>query len=72
MNIYLSESALNNYMNTNKESKQKNFNKINEKFDLIYSFRSWFFKYEMKFHFDFVLKNLNNNGVLLIDVKDSF
>ena len=72
MNIYLSESALNGYMKTNKEIKQKNFNKINEKFDLIYSFISQFFRYEIEVFLDFVLKNLNKNGVFLIDVRDSF
>ena len=51
---------------------ERNFNKINEKFDLIYSFRSWCFKYEIYVYLDFVLRNLNNNGVLLIDVRDSF
>ena len=51
---------------------EKNFNNINEKFDLIYSFRSWCFKYEVEVYLDFVLKSLNNNGVLLIDVRDAF
>ena len=57
MNIYLSESALNGYMKTYKEMKQKNFNKINEKFDLIYSFISQFFRYEIEVYLDFGLKN---------------
>ena len=43
-----------------------------KKLDLIYSFRSWCFKYEFEVYLDFVLKHLNNNGVLLIDVRDSF
>ena len=72
MNIYLSESALNGYMKTYKEIKQENFNKINEKFDSIYSFISQFFRYEIEVYLDFVLKNLNNNGVLLIDLRNSF
>lgn len=39
---------------------------------MIYSFRSLCFKYEIDVYLDFVLRNLNNNGVLLIDVRDSF
>ena len=49
-----------------------NFNNMNKKFDLIYSFRSWCFKYEVDVYLDFVLNNLNNNGVLLIDVRNDF
>ena len=45
---------------------------MNKKFDLIYSFRSWCFKYEVDVYLDFVLNNLNNNGVLLIDVRNDF
>ena len=51
---------------------EKNYRNINIKFDFIYSFRSWCFKYEIKNYLDFVLKNLNNKGILLVDVRDSF
>ena len=51
---------------------EKSFLNINKKFDLIYSFRSWCYKYEVKTYLDFVLESLNDNGIVLIDIRNSF
>ena len=51
---------------------ENNFKITEKKFYLIYSFRSWCYKYDIETYLDFVLKSLSDDGILLIDVRNSF
>ena len=46
--------------------------KMNVKFDLILSFRSWCYKYDIDTYLDFVCKSINKNSVLIIDIRNEF
>ena len=48
------------------------FKKINKKFDLILSFRSWAYKYDINVYLDFVLKSINKKSVLIIDIRNKY
>ena len=49
-----------------------NYKTINDKFDLILSFRSWGYKYNIDVYLDFVLQSINKNTVLIIDIRNSY
>ena len=49
-----------------------NFNKINDKFDLIFSFRSWCYKYDIDVYLDFVLRSITLNSVIIIDIRKKY
>ena len=49
-----------------------NYKKINEKFDLILSFRSWAYKYDIDVYLEFVLQSMNKKTVLITDIRNNY
>ena len=48
------------------------FRKINEKFDLILSLRSWAYKYDINVYLDFVLESITKKSILIIDIRNKY
>jgi len=48
------------------------FNNIYDKFDLILSFRSWCYKYDIDVYLDFVMKCITINSVIIIDIRKKY
>ena len=49
-----------------------NYLNINQKFDLVLSFRSWCYKYDIDTYLSFVLKSIDNNSSLIIDIRNNY
>jgi len=49
-----------------------NYLNINQKFDLVLSFRSWCYKYDIDTYLDFVLKSIDKNSSLIIDIRNNY
>ena len=49
-----------------------NYDLIKSKFDLIYSFRSWCYKYGIETYLEFASNALSSNGYLIVDIRNDF
>ena len=50
----------------------ENYKEINKKFDLVISLRSWCYKYDSDVYLDFVLKSIDKETSLIIDIRNTF
>ena len=49
-----------------------NFSKINKKFDLVLSFRSWCYKYDVETYLDFILRSITRDTIVIVDIRNHF
>ena len=49
-----------------------NYLNINQKFDLVLSFRSWCYKYNIDTYLDFVLQSIDKDSSLIIDIRNNY
>jgi len=59
----------NNIKNLNMIETNKINKFLNIKYDMIFSFRSWGFLYDLELYLDYVNKTLSNGGLVITDVK---
>jgi len=50
----------------------ENYLNINTTFDLVLSFRSWGYKYEIDTYLDFILNSLTSDATLIIDIRKKY
>ena len=75
--VNILELSRNNIIDNNQSKKfsffdEFNYSSINSKFDLIFSFRSWCYKYEIETYLEFMLRCLSDNGYLIVDIRNDF
>ena len=64
----ISSNKLQNFLFYN----DKNYSKINCKFDLVLSFRSWCYKYDIETYLKFVLDSINKDSVVIVDIRNEY
>ena len=50
----------------------KDYLNINCKFDLVLSFRSWCYKYDIDSYLKFVLDSINKDSVIIVDIRNEY